>query len=91
MDGVVHLAWTVAVTAFLCIPIGLSLWALLDAARRPAWAWSLAERNQAVWMALILVGFCSVIGGLAISAIYLLRIRPGIAAAEEGRIIEPGP
>src|SRR6476646_1262130 len=61
VDGFLHLTWTVLVTAFLCIPIGLSLWALLDAARRPAWAWPLADRNQAIWMALILVGFFSVV------------------------------
>jgi uncharacterized membrane protein len=91
VHGVGQLAWTVVVTAFLCIPIGLSLWALLDAARRPAWAWSLADRSQVLWMALILVGFCSVIGGLAISAVYLLRVRPHIAGAEEGRIADTGP
>ena len=88
MSGLAHLAWTVAVTAVLCIPIGISLWALLDAARRPAWAWSLADRNQAMWMAFVLFGFCSVVGGLVISGIYLMRVRPRIAAAEEGRLAD---
>ena len=44
-------------------PLALSVFALLDAARRPAWAWSLAERPQAMWMAMILLGtFLSVLG-----------------------------
>ena len=88
MAGLGHLLWTIAVTALLCIPLGISLWALLDVARRPAWAWSLAERNQAMWMAFVLFGFCSVIGGLIVSGIYLVRVRPRIAAAEAGRLLE---
>ena len=81
-----HLLSTIAVTAVLCIPLAISLWALLDVARRPAWAWSLADRNQAMWVALVLFGFCSVVGGLVISGIYLMRVRPRIVAAEEGRL-----
>ena len=68
------------------IPLGLSVWALLDAARRPQWAWSLAERNQVLWMAVILGGVLSVVLGLGISGWYLWRVRPVVAAAEEGRI-----
>jgi hypothetical protein len=75
----------IVVTALLSVPLALSLWALLDCARRPAWAWALADRRQVVWMAAILFGFLTVIGGLAISIYYLLRIRPKIAAAEDGR------
>lgn len=70
--------------AVACIPLGISLWALLDAARRPAWAWALADRNRAMWMAGILVGILSVIGGLVISSWYLLRVRTVVAAAEDG-------
>ena len=68
------------------IPLGLSVWALLDAARRPQWAWSLAERNQVLWMAVILGGVLSVVLGVGISGWYLWRVRPVVAAAEEGRI-----
>jgi len=68
------------------IPIGVSLWALLDAARRPQWAWSLAERNQVLWLAVILGGVLSVVLGLAISGWYLVKVRPAVAAAEEGRV-----
>ena len=68
------------------IPLGLSVWALLDAARRPQWAWSLAERNQVLWMAVILGGVLSVVCGLGISGWYLGRVRPVVAGRRGGRI-----
>jgi hypothetical protein len=40
-------------------------------------------------MAAVMVGICSVIGGLVISGWYLLWIRPVVKAAEEGRITPP--
>ena len=67
-----------------CIPIGLSLWALLDAAHRPQWAWALIGRRQVAWMAAIMFGVLTVIGGLVISVWYLTKVRPTIAAAEAG-------
>jgi hypothetical protein len=76
----------VVVTLFACIPLGISLWALLDAARRPEWAWALAGRRRVVWMFVIMFGVLSVIGGLVVSLYYLLSIRPKIAAAENGEI-----
>jgi hypothetical protein len=68
------------------VPLGLSLWALLDAARRPQWAWALAERRQVVWMAAIMMGTFSVIGGVLLCTYYLTKVRHEVAAAEEGRI-----
>jgi hypothetical protein len=76
----------VAVTLFACIPLGISVWALLDAARRPEWAWALAGRRRIVWMLAIMFGILSVIGGLIVSCYYLVRVRADIAAAEDGRI-----
>jgi hypothetical protein len=70
------------------IPLAISLIALLDAARRPQWAWSLADRNQLMWLAMILVGMLSVVLGLGISGWYLLRVRPVVAAAERGEVPE---
>jgi hypothetical protein len=67
------------------IPIGISLWALLDAARRPQWAWALAERSQVGWMAAVLFGMFFLVPGLAVSLWYLSKVRPAIADAEEGR------
>ena len=68
------------------IPLGISVWALLDIARRPAWAWGLSGHNRVGWMAAVLVGMCSVVGGLVVSGLYLLRIRPRVADAEAGRL-----
>jgi hypothetical protein len=90
MGGLAHVLWTIVVLAVLCVPLAISMWALLDAARRPSWAWSLAERDQTKWIAIVLFGFLTVIGGLIISIYYLRRVRPAIAAAEEGRLPEPG-
>ena len=86
VDGVGQLLGTILVTAVAAVPLGLSLWALLDCARRPAWAWALAGRRQVVWLAAILLGFLSVLGGVLVSGWYLLRVRPAVAAAEIGQI-----
>jgi hypothetical protein len=80
------LAVALVLATLAAIPLGLSLWALLDAARRPQWAWALAGRRQVVWMAAIMLGTLSVIGGVVLCAYYLTRVRHEVAAAEEGRI-----
>lgn len=86
MGSLGQLLFTIVTTAFLCIPIGLSLWALLDCAKRPGWAWALTSRSQAVWMATILCGILVMPVGLALSTYYLVRIRREVAAAEDGRL-----
>jgi hypothetical protein len=91
MDGLGRLFVTIVQTAFLCIPIGLSLWALLDCARRPSWAWALTTRSQQVWMATILCGILLVPVGLVVSTWYLVRIRPEVAAVEDGRLPDLDP
>ncbi len=78
-----------ALACVFAMPLGISLWALLDAAKRPGWAWAFAGRRQAVWMAGIMFLTLSVIGGLLISGWYLLKVRPIIAAVEDGDI-SPG-
>ena len=77
-------AGALALACLAAVPIGVSLWALLDAARRPRWAWALAGRRQVVWMAVIMFGVFSVVGGLVVSGWYLLKVRPEIASAEAG-------
>ncbi len=77
-------AWAVAGTIVACTPLGLSLWAFLDAAHRPQWAWSLSRHRQVVWMVGILFAALTVILGLAVSLWYLLKVRPAVAAAEDG-------
>jgi hypothetical protein len=80
------LAVALVLAVLAAVPLALTMWALLDAARRPQWAWALAERRQVVWMAVIMLGTLTVIGGMLLSTYYLTRIRHQVAAAEDGRI-----
>lgn len=66
------------------IPISISMWALLDCARRPPWAWSFAGRSQVAWLGAIAFGIFLLIFGIGISLWYLIRVRPRIAAIEAG-------
>jgi hypothetical protein len=88
MAGVGDLFRTIAVTAVLCIPLAISVWALLDCVRHPQWAWALAGRRQVVWLTAILFGLLCVGLGLLISVWYLARIRPIITAAERGSVAD---
>ena len=83
------LGLALAVASFAAVPLGVTLWALLDAAGRPQWAWALSGRRQVVWMAAIMFAALTVIGGLCLSTWYLTRIRHEIAAAEDGRVPRP--
>lgn len=80
------IGWAVVVASFFAIPLGFTIWALLDAARRPEWAWALAGRRQVVWMAAILFAALTVVGGMLVSSWYLARVRHEIAAAEDGQL-----
>ncbi len=73
-------------TILVTLPLAVSVLALLDVARRPQWAWALAGRRQVVWLAGLLFATFTVVGGLALSVWYLVRVRPEIAAAEQGRL-----
>lgn len=76
--------WAVVVTALACIPLAVSVWALLDAARRPRWVWALSKHPQTPWMAAVAAGVLLTVVGLAISLWYLLKVRPDLAAIERG-------
>lgn len=86
VEGLLEVGWAIVVTVVLCTPLGISVWALLDAARRPEWAWALAGRDRLAWIVAILLGTLIVCAGVAISIWYLLKVRPQVAAAEDGRI-----
>ena len=81
-----ELAVALLLATFAAIPLSLTVWALLDAARRPQWAWALAGRRQVVWMAGIMFSALTVLGGVLVSSWYLTRVRHEIAAAEDGQI-----
>lgn len=80
------LAVAIALTVVFAIPLMVTMWALLDAAQRPQWAWALSEHRQLVWIAIIMFSALTVAGGLLVGAWYLVHIRPQVRAAEEGRI-----
>ncbi|MCB1015192.1 MAG: hypothetical protein KDB10_08755 [Acidimicrobiales bacterium] len=84
--GLGTLAWETLKAVFFLLPLGLSLWAFLDVARRPSWAWALSGRNRIVWLVAIAFGVLTVVGGIAISCWYLLRVRPAVAAVEDGQL-----
>ncbi len=81
-----RLVGAIVTTAFFLIPISITAWAFLDAARRPSWAWSLAGRSQVGWMVATALGVLTLIGGLLLSGYYLAIVRPQIADAEDGRL-----
>jgi hypothetical protein len=80
------LGMAVLLVSIAAFPLTLTGWALLDAAHRPEWAWALAGRRQAVWMAAIMFGILTVVGGVLLCTWYLTRVRHEIAAAEDGQI-----
>jgi hypothetical protein len=80
------LARAVVLALFAAIPLSLTVWALLDAARRPQWAWALAGRRQVVWMAGIMFSALTVLGGVIVSSWYLTKVRHQVEAAEDGRL-----
>lgn len=64
---------------FIVIPV----WGIVDAAKRPDYAWSAAGQNKVLWIALqaagaIFTGF----GGVVMAVVYLVAIRPMVRAAE---------
>jgi hypothetical protein len=80
------LAVTIGLVCLLALPLAWSVAALLDAARRPEWVWALAGRARVLWMVLVLFGAFVLPVGVVVSTIYLLRIRPELRDAENGRI-----
>jgi hypothetical protein len=56
---------------------GVWLWALIDAARRPDWAYTASASSKTLWIVLI-----AVLGAIP-AIIYLLAIRPRIRATED--------
>lgn len=60
----------------------LAIWGLVDTLIRPEWAWQASGQNKVLWVILNIVGifFCGVILG----PVYLIAIRPKVAAAQSG-------
>lgn len=84
-----ELVWATVTAVVFLLPLAITVWAFLDAASRPSWAWGLSGRSRLLWMGLIAFGVFTVVGGLIISGIYLARIRPLVASAERGDLSDP--
>ena len=68
------------------VPLAINVWALLDAARRPEWAFAYAERNRTAWVAATGLGVLFCLPGVVVAAYYLLKVRPEVAGIEGGRL-----
>jgi hypothetical protein len=77
-------AWLI----FPLVGLVISIWALVDTVSRPEWAWQASGQNKVLWIILNIIGFF--ICGLVIGLIYLLAIRPKVAAAQSGGGGGPG-
>jgi len=71
------LAWPV-------LTLGLTIWALVDAAGRPDEAWQRAGQTRALWIVLLALGLVFCMLGLIVALIYLLSIRPQLNRAMGG-------
>jgi hypothetical protein len=65
--------------------LGVSIWAIADAASRPSGAFTAAGSNKALWIAIIAVGwFLTGVVGLVLACVYLGSIRPRVRAITGG-------
>ena len=64
------------------VPLGLGIWAIVDAAKTPDTAWAAIGKSRATWITLIAVFMfvCGIVG-LVLSIVYLTSIRPQLHAA----------
>jgi len=62
------------------VGLAVDIFAIVDVFRRPDWVWQSSGQNKTLWAVLTIVGLfiCSLIVGL----VYLLAIRPKLAAAQ---------
>jgi hypothetical protein len=64
------------------VPLALGIWALVDAASKPDWAWQQVGSSKVLYIVLIAVGFvvCGLVS-LVASIVYLVSVRPRLAQA----------
>ncbi len=59
--------------------LGVSIWAIVDAAQRPSGAFAAAGSNKTMWIVIIAVGwFLTGVVGLILACVYLGSIRPRV-------------
>ena len=87
LDGSTGLPVAIGLFIALWVVLGLSsvgvwLWGLIDACRRPDWAYVAARQNKTLWIVLI-----AVLGAIP-AIIYLFAIRPSVVTAESAAFIQ---
>ena len=77
--------WTTEIAViltFLAVGLALPVWAIVDALRASEAQWDAVGQSRLVWVAVILVGaVCGGFFGVVLAAVYLLTVRPKLAAA----------
>lgn len=78
--------WAVVSVLVASVPLAVTAGAMLDAARRPEWAFSFVGKSRTLWVTLNGVGvlFCGL--GVVVALWYWLKVRPAVAAVEAGRL-----
>ncbi|HEY8544290.1 MAG TPA: hypothetical protein VIL36_04550 [Acidimicrobiales bacterium] len=77
LSGPEIVALLVALGAFSLPP----LWAVIDAAVRPDWAWDAVGQSKVLWVVLPIVVGLSCLGWI-VAIVYFTKIRPQVADAE---------
>jgi hypothetical protein len=72
----------VVVLGSVLVAFAVVLWGIVDAAGRPAHAWSAAGQSKAAWIALQAAGLVFCVAGFVLSVVYLAAIRPKVRAGE---------
>jgi hypothetical protein len=67
------------------VPLAFVLWAVIDAASRPDWAWQQASQNKTVWVVVPAVRLfvCGIVG-LVMAIVSIVSIRPQVVRAQHG-------
>jgi hypothetical protein len=68
------------------VPLGLSVWALLDVVNRPAWTFAFLGRSRTMWVVATLAATCTIVVGMGVAVWYLVRVRPQLRDVEAGRL-----
>lgn len=65
-------------------PIIVTTIALLDAAKRPEWAWVMSNRRRILWLGILIAGVITYFPGPLVAAAYWLTARRDVRSIERG-------
>jgi hypothetical protein len=68
----------------MLVPVGVTVFAIVDGVGQPEWAWQQTGQSKAVWIALEAVGIFVCFLGLIMSIIYFATVRPKLVLAQQG-------